>query len=141
MAAQNKTTLLCGLLLAGLALLVAGQAWMGHEGTMGAWSLGGGILLLVGAAVLAHSQRRGRRPPSRLVGEYRGELASEEGFVPLRTAQEKQRQQLQGRIVGQPQQAADSVRALLGAAGRPARAARPKESKSKASGKRRKGDG
>lgn len=112
MAAQNKTALLSALLLAGLALLAVGQAWMGHEGGIGAWSLGVGVLLLVGAAVLAYQQRRGRRPQSRLVGEYRGELASEEGFVPLRTTEAEQRQ-VQRRIAGQPERTAVSVRGLL----------------------------
>lgn len=131
MAVKNKTTLLCGLLLAGLALLVAGQA------LVGAWGLGAGVLLLVGAAVLAYRQRRGRRPQSRLVGEYRGELASEAGFVPLRAAEEELRQQVQRRIVGQPQRAADSVRGLLGAPVKQARAARPEAVPAKASEKRR----
>lgn len=129
MAAGNRTGLLCGLLLAGLALLFAGQAWIGHEGGIGAWSLGAGVLLLVGAAMLAYNQRRGRRPQPRLVGEYRGELASEEGFVPLRAGEDEHRQQVQRRIVGQPQRAADSVRGLL------------EEQVRKESGKRRKADG
>lgn len=141
MAAANKTALLCALLLAGLALLVVGQAWMGHEAGIGTWSLGAGVLLLVGAALLAYRQRRGRRPQPRLVGEYRGELASEEGFVPLRAGGEEHRQQVQRRIVGQPQRAADSVRDLLGAPVRQAGASRPEPAPRKEPGKRGKTDG
>ena len=136
MGLKGKTALLCALLLVGLALLVAGQAWMGHEGGIGAWSLGGGVLLLVGAAVLAYQQRHGRRPQARLVGEYRGELASEEGFVPLRAAEDEHRQQVQRRIVGQPQQAADSVRGFLAAPVRQAGAARPEATPRKDPGKK-----
>lgn len=140
MGAKNKTAMLSGLLLAGLALLAAGQAWLGREGWAGPWALGAGVLLLVGAAVLACSQRAGRRQP-RLVGEYRGELESEAGFVPLRAGEEEHRQQVQRRIVGRPERAADSVRGLLVEQVRQAKGARPEAAPRKESGKRRKADG
>lgn len=127
MGIKNKIALLGGLLLAGLALLVASQAWLGHQGGIGVWSLAAGVLLLMGAAALAWQERAGRRRQPRLVGEYRGVLASEEGFVPLRTAEDEHRQQVQRRVAGQPEQAADSVRSLLVARVRQAKTARPKK--------------
>lgn len=101
-----------GLLLGGLALLLVGQAQLAQGGAQGVWSLAGGLLLLVGAAVLALCRRFGPKAPP-LVGEYRGLLASEEGFVPMREAAEAQREQTQRRVVGKPERAAESVRGLL----------------------------
>lgn len=141
MGKKNKIVLLGGLLLAGLALLLAGQAWLGEERGTGTWSLAAGVLLLVGAAALACQGRAGRRRQPRLVGEYRGVLASEAGFVPLGRAEEEHRQQVQRRIVGRPERAADSVRSLLEEQGRQAKAARSGAAPSKDIGKRRKSDG
>jgi hypothetical protein len=113
MHTRNKIAVPGGLLLAGVGLLIAGQVWLGQGGDLGIWGLAGGVLLLVGAAGLAWRQRAGRGPQPRLVGEYRGVLASEEGFVPLATSGEEQRRQVQRRIVDKPQRAADSVRGLI----------------------------
>jgi hypothetical protein len=118
MHTANKIALLGGLLLAGLALLIAGQAWLGRGGGLGAWSLAAGVLLLLGAAGLAWRQRAGRRRQPPLVGEYRGVLTSEEGFVPMRDPAEGQRRQAQRRAVEKPQRAAESVRLLLAKSGR-----------------------
>jgi uncharacterized membrane protein (UPF0136 family) len=134
MGKKSRIALIGGLLLAGLALLIAGLAWMGRQGGLGTWSLTAGVLLLLGAAGLALQQRR--RPQPRLVGEYRGVLASEAGFVPLRAAGEEERQQVQRRIVGQPEKAADSVRGLLLAQVRQAKGASPRKEKGQRGKKR-----
>ncbi|MCC7261886.1 MAG: hypothetical protein IT369_05100 [Candidatus Latescibacteria bacterium] len=141
MKRQTKIALLGSLLLAGMALLLMGQANLGQPGLRGTWSLAAGLLLLVGAAGLAYYQRHGRRPQPPLVGEYRGVLASEEGFVPMRGGGEAQRQQVQRRIVGKPERAAESVRGLLGEQVRQARPGRPAPGAGNDKSKRRKGDG
>lgn len=143
MKRQTKIALLCSLLLAGMALVLVGQAHLGQPGLLGTWSLAAGLLLLVGAAGLAYHQRHGRRSQPPLVGEYRGVLASEEGFVPMRSGGEAQRQQVQRRTIGKPERAAESVRSLLGEQVRQARpgSTAPGTANDKTKTKRRKGDG
>lgn len=140
MNSKANLVLIAVLLLGGVALLLVGQAGSAAMGA-GTWSLAAGLLLLVGAAALASRHRQGRKEQAPLVGEYRGVLASEEGFVPIRGQAEEQRQQAQRRIVGKPERAAESVRGMLGDQVRQAKPSRGAAGPRQDLGKRRKGDG
>ena len=129
------------LLVVGLALLLAGQAWLNKEPLFGVCTTILGVLLLLGGAVRAYRQRRGHRPQARLMGEEAGVLSSEEGFIPMRPADEAQRRQVQKRIIDKPDRAADSVRGFLVEQAKQAKAVRPEPAPGKRSGKRRKSDG
>ena len=141
MGGKSRSALLSLLLIAGLAILIAGQGLLEAEQLVGACTLIAGVLLLLGTAVLAYKQRTGQPRQPRLMGEERGVLESEKGFYPLHQADEEQRRQGQKHMVDKPDRAADSVRGFLVEQTRQAKAARTEAAPGKAPGKRRKTDG
>ncbi len=136
MSRNGKVALIGVLFMAGLSLLLVGQVSGG-----GGWKLAVGVLCLIGAAALSQWQRRGAKNPGPLVGEYRGVLASEEGFVPLPGEAQGQQRAVQRRVVGKPEQAAESVRGLLADKVRQARPGRASSGGQQETGKGRKGSG
>ena len=101
---------LLGLMVFGLAVLAGGQVWA----ITGSVALAGiaGVLVFSLLAWLARGLSKQAKKVDRLVGEVQEDFDEGE-FTTLVPGQQTQREQVQKQVLGQTEQAAYSIRAML----------------------------